>query len=444
MQERSLAVVGTGYVGLVTGTCFAEKGYSVICCDIDEVKIARLKQNDIPIYEPGLEELVRRNVEEGRLKFTTSLQETVQSSETLFLAVGTPMSPNGEADLSYVEEAIRSICLYLDSPKLIVMKSTVPVGTCRRMQALIDEQLSFTDKNAFVISNPEFLREGTALHDCMNMERVVIGADNEEAGTRIVELYESFATRHIRTDWESAEMIKYASNVFLAMKISFINEVANLCEMTGASVVHVADGVGADSRIGRAFLNAGIGYGGSCFPKDTEALLFLSQQHGYDFRLLRETIAVNQLQRNTVIRKLEKALGTLQDMTIAVLGLTFKPGTDDMRQSPSLVIVPELLRKGARIKAFDPLTSESTQRLLGSDVEYVDQPLEACFQADACLVLTEWEENVNNDWVKASSIMRSKIIVDGRNCLSAEHLADLGFHYYGVGQIPLIPEPIMA
>jgi len=442
--ERRLGVIGTGYVGLVTGACFAEKGFSVICCDVDEDKIARLNRCDVPIYEPGLEEMLRKHSATGRIRFTTCLQETVHSAETLFLAVGTPMSNNGEADLRFVKEAVGSICSHLDGPKLIVMKSTVPVGTCRQIQGLIDAQSGTQGKKATVVSNPEFLREGTAISDCLNMERVIIGAEDEEAGLRIAELYRAFDTRTIRTGWESAEMIKYAANAFLAMKISFINEVANLCELTGANVRAVADGIGSDSRIGRAFLNAGIGYGGSCFPKDTEAMLFLSNKLGYDFRLLKGTIDANRLQKRSVIRKLEQALGDIRGKTVAVLGLTFKPGTDDMREAPSIAIVQTLIDMGAHVKAFDPLVTDHTRRMLGTDIEYADHPLSACSAAHAALVLTEWPAIVDTDWAAVAPLMQGKVIVDGRNCLSPEELASLGFRYYGIGQLPRIPEPILA
>ncbi len=442
--ERRLGIVGAGYVGLVTGVCFAEKGFSVICCDVDEEKIARLNRCEAPIFEPGLEELLRRHAATGKIRFTTFLEETTRSAETLFLAVGTPMSSSGEADLRYVKEAVAAIGRYLDSPKLIVVKSTVPVGTCRQIQSWFDEEAGAKDRKAVVVSNPEFLREGTAIADCLFTERVIIGAENEEAGRRIASLYETFATRTIRTGWESAEMIKYAANAFLAMKISFINEVANLCELTGADVRSVADGIGADSRIGRAFLNAGIGYGGSCFPKDTEALLFLSNRLGYDFRLLKGTIEANRLQRQSVVRKLEQAIGSVQGRTVAVLGLTFKPGTDDMREAPSIAVVQALVARGARVQAFDPLVTEHTRQLLGPGVEYAEHPLAACEAAHAALVLTEWPAVVETDWAAAAERMSGKVIVDGRNCLSPEALAAAGFRYYGIGQQPSIPEPILA
>jgi UDPglucose 6-dehydrogenase len=440
LQERSvnlrmgkITVLGTGYVGLVSGTCFAEVGHHVICCDIDQDKIARLKQFDIPIYEPGLEELVRQNVSFGRLTFTSDLASAIRQSEFIFIAVGTPMSETGEADLSYVKAAAKTIGENLNEYKIVVTKSTVPVGTGRTIQIIIDEHAS-SCKEFDVASNPEFLREGSAIYDCMNMERAVIGATSDKAAQMVKELHEPFRTRVLITDLESAEMIKYAANAFLATKISFINAIANVCERIGGDIVKVAEGMGLDSRIGSKFLSAGVGYGGSCFPKDTSALLHMARTAGYEFSLIQSVIETNEIQKTVVVDKLMKAMGGMKGKTISVLGMSFKPNTDDLRFAPSLTVIPILLKNGAKIKAYDPIALNGVKQFLGSSVSYHDDLYDALHGSDACLVLTEWEQIVHMDLVRAKYIMKTPVVVDGRNCFDLQRMMDSGFHYLSIGR----------
>lgn len=428
---RRLAVIGTGYVGLVTGSCFADIGNQVICCDIDETKIQKLTQGIIPIYEPGLQEMVIRNQQEGRLQFTTNLAEAVQFAEIIYIAVGTPMSPHGEADLSYIYAAARSIAESMQEYKIIVIKSTVPVGTGRSVQQLICEH---TTHPFDMVSNPEFLREGSAIADCMKMERAVIGATHPSAADVIEELHAPFRTLVYRTSVESAEMIKYAANAFLATKISFINEIANLCEETGANVSEVSTGIGLDSRIGSQFLQAGIGYGGSCFPKDTEALRFICSKSGVSSRLINAVIETNAKQRYVVLNKLQHVLGHLQGKTIAVLGLAFKPNTDDMRYAPSVDLIPELVQRGAAIKAYDPIAIDEAKKWISSDILYTTDLYEAVEGCDACLILTDWEQVKSMDLERLYSLMRQAVVVDGRNCFSLEEMKAHGFYYSSIGR----------
>lgn len=431
---RRIAVIGTGYVGLVSGTCFAEMGNHVVCCDIDQYKINRLKQGQVPIFEPGLEEMVRRNAEEGRLSFTTQIDEAIQASEIIYIAVGTPMSVTGAADMRYVTDAARTIAANLNGYKVIVNKSTVPVGTGRMVWRFIRQHAQNPEAGYDVVSNPEFLREGSAIKDCMSMERAVIGATSERAARIIEELHKPFNTRIFLTDLESAEMIKYASNGFLATKISFINAMANICERVGADVTEVAQGMGLDSRIGSRFLQAGVGFGGSCFPKDTHALVHMADAVGYDFHLMRSVITTNDQQRMKVVHKLNEVLGELRGRRIAVLGLAFKPNTNDMRDAPSLTIIPSLLQRGAQVAAYDPVAKEEARILLGEGLHYADSPYEALDGADACLILTEWEEVLHLDLDRAKQHLKLPILIDGRNCFSLEQMRTAGFIYHSIGR----------
>jgi len=427
-----IAVIGAGYVGLTSGTCFAELGNDVICVDIDKEKIDMLNNNKIPIYEPGLKELVERNMKEGRLKFTTNIKEAVRNSEIIFICVGTPPKNNGEADLSYVEDVARQIAEHMESYKVIVEKSTVPVETGEKVAETI--KLNNKHNAEFdVVSNPEFLREGSAVNDTFNPDRIVIGTDSKKAADMMERLYEPIKAPLIVTDIRSAEIIKHASNSFLATKISFINAIANICEKTGADIEKVAEGMGYDKRIGKAFLNAGIGYGGFCFPKDSAAFISIAEKYGYDFKLLKEVQEINERQKEFFIKKIEKALWNLKDKEIGILGLAFKPNTDDMRFAPSIDIISYLQKEGAKIKAYDPEAVENAKKLL-KDVEYCKDPYEAAESADALLVLTEWNEFKELDLDKIKDLMKSKLIIDGRNIYNPEEMKKLSFKYISMGR----------
>ncbi|GLX67330.1 UDP-glucose 6-dehydrogenase TuaD [Paenibacillus glycanilyticus] len=434
---RKITVIGTGYVGLVSGTCFAEVGNRVICCDVDQRKIDLLNDGIIPIYEPGLEEMALRNKSEGRLLFTTEVGEAIEASDIVYIAVGTPMSETGEADMRYVMSAAKKIGEHLNGHKIIVNKSTVPVGTGELVREVVQANKKYPWTSFDVVSNPEFLREGTALSDCMNMDRAIVGSDNPEAAEQIAQLHAPFNTRIFKTDLESAEMIKYAANTFLATKISFINAIANICEKVGADVEDVAKGMGMDSRIGEKFLQAGIGYGGSCFPKDTYALAHIADKSGYDFELLKSVIKTNQRQRFVVMDKLRETLGGLAGKQIAVLGLAFKPNTDDMREAPSLTIIPELLKQGALVRAFDPIAAEAARRMLPADIAYMDSAELATAGCDACVILTEWNEVLTMDLAKVRDRMKQPIIIDGRNSFDPKAMEEQGFVYHSVGRRPV-------
>ena len=385
-----ITVVGAGYVGLVTGACFAELGNDVICVDIDEEKIKKLNNNIMPIYEPGLDQIVKRNRNEKRLVFTTDLKDSIKRSEIVFICVGTPPKDNGEADLSYVENVARTIAEVMDSYKVIVEKSTVPVQTgedvSKTIKAYNRHKVDFD-----VVSNPEFLREGSAVSDFMNPDRVVIGCESEKARQIMKNLYKPLKAPILFTDIKSAEIIKHASNSFLATKVSFINAIANICELAGADVEKVAEGMGLDKRIGRPFLNAGIGYGGFCFPKDSEAFIRIAEKLGYDFKLLKATQEINNWQRKHFARKIEKALWVVKGKTIGVLGLAFKPDTDDMRFAPSIDIIKALQKEGAKIQAYDPEAMEKARNML-KDIVYSNNPYDAAKDADALIIVTEWGE----------------------------------------------------
>ncbi len=387
----NICVIGTGYVGLVTGAVFADLGNEVICVDCDERKVASLKQGQMPIYEPGLEEMVHRNISDKRLTFSTSIEEGTQKSELIFIAVGTPPKPNGETDLSQVEAVAHEIAKHIDRYKIIVNKSTVPVGTGDLVRNIIETNKR-RNVNFDVVSNPEFLREGSAITDTLYPERIVVGAPNQHVAMRLLELYASLERPMIITDVHSAEIIKYASNAFLATKISFINAIADICEMVGADVTHVVKGMGYDSRIGAAFLQPGLGYGGSCFPKDTESLLHTAQKYGVEFELLKQVVEVNRKRVPHFLDSMRKTMGSFEGKLFAILGLAFKPNTDDMREAKSVEIIKALLSEGARINAYDPVAMDNTKRILPNSVKYCANPYEAATGAEALVIVTEGRE----------------------------------------------------
>jgi len=429
----NICVIGTGYVGLVTGVVFADLGNDVICVDKIAAKVDGLNKGIMPIYEPGLEEMVARNVADGRLTFTTDVEASVSKAEIVFIAVGTPPKEDGSTNLSYVEDAAKLIARSLNSYKVIVNKSTVPVGTGNFVREVIE-----TNKRRAidfdVVSNPEFLREGSAISDTLYPDRIVIGAPNRIVAMRLLELYAPLERPMIITDVASAEMIKYASNAFLATKISFANAIANICEEAGADVAQVVKGMGLDGRIGQAFLNAGIGYGGSCFPKDTRSLLHTAQSYGYEFPLLDATIATNDEQPKRFIRKIHKVLGDdLSGKTIGVLGLAFKPNTDDMREAKSIDIINDLLSSGAQVRAYDPIAIENTREIL-PEITYCGNAYEVAAGAHALIVVTEWNEFKLLNLERVRGIMAAPVVFDGRNIYDPERMAQMGFSYYGVGR----------
>lgn len=427
-----ITIIGSGYVGLVTGTCLADLGNDVICVDIVEEKINNLKKGIIPIFEPGLDELIKRNVKEKRLTFTTDLKDSIRKSEIIFIAVGTPPKANGEADLSYIENVARAIGNEIDSYKVIVEKSTVPVETGEKVKKVI--QLNNPHKAEFdVVSNPEFLREGSAVSDFLNPDRIVIGTDSKRAAEMMARLYKPLNATMITTDIRSAEIIKHASNSFLATKISFINAIANICEKAGGDVEKVAEGMGYDKRIGRSFLNAGIGYGGSCFPKDVSAFIKIAEKNGYDFRLLRDVESINKQQKLDFIKKIEENMWILNDKKIAILGLSFKPNTDDMREAPSIDIINALQKEGAKIKAYDPEASEKSRALL-KNVDYCSNPYDAVSGCDAMVIVTEWNEFKELDMEKVKSLLNRPLIIDGRNIYDPAQMKKLGFEYVSIGR----------
>ncbi len=424
--REPIAVIGTGYVGLVTAAGFAELGSEVWCVDIDAEKIARLERGEIPIYEPGLEECVARN--RDRLHFSTELAPALEHARLLFVAVGTPPTYSGDADLSAVHAVVAA--MPRSDHHALVMKSTVPAGTGAAIKRIFAKQ----GKEGFAyVSCPEFLKEGSALEDFLKPDRVVVGDQGDWAGDAVVELYAPLDAPLVRTDVESAEMIKLAANAFLATKISFINEIANVCEETGADVLEVARGMGLDHRIGGHFLTPGIGYGGSCFPKDVSALKQLAGNSGYHFQLLTAVIEVNELQKRRVIGKLQKHLGSLVGRTVALLGLAFKPNTDDMREASSLVLAARLQADGAKVQAYDPVAELEARRLMVG-VEFADSALDAVEGADACVIVTEWSEFSELDWHEAATRMAGRLVVDGRNCLDPARVGAAGLAYEGIGR----------
>lgn len=427
-----IAIIGSGYVGLVTGACFAELGNSVECVDNDASKIKSLKNLKIPIYEPGLKELIAGNVRRGRLTFTTNITSAVRRSLVIFICVGTPPKENGEADLTGIESVARSVALGLNSYRLIVEKSTVPVDTGRWVKHTIE--ISRKKKVPFdVASNPEFLREGQAIKDFMNPDRIVLGVESKKARDLLKELYAGIKAPLLVTDVKSAELIKHASNSFLALKISFINAVAKVCELAGADIERVADGMGMDRRIGRSFLDAGIGFGGFCLPKDIEAFIAISDRLGYDFGLLKETRKINESQRQDFIRKIENGLWNIKDKTIGVLGLAFKPDTDDMRFAPSIEIVTTLQKHGAKIRAFDPQAMGRARKIFRG-VKFCRNAYEAASGSDCLIIVTEWNEFKEIDFARLKKLLRQPLIIDGRNIYDPDKLRGLGFRYVSVGR----------
>lgn len=437
----NIAIVGTGYVGLVSGACFADTGANVTCVDVDINKIERLKKGEIPIYEPGLDELVLKNVKAGRLKFTSSLPEVLNEQEIVFSAVGTPPDEDGSADLKYVLQVAKTIGQNLNKYLVVVTKSTVPVGTARKVRATIQEELDKrgVDVAFDVASNPEFLKEGNAIKDFMSPDRVVVGIESERTKTILTRLYKPFLINNFRVifmDIPSAEMTKYASNSMLATRISFMNDIANLCECVGADVNMVRQGIGSDTRIGRKFLYAGCGYGGSCFPKDVKALIKTADDCGYSMEVLKAVEHVNEKQKSILFHKLQAAYNgeSLKGKTIALWGLSFKPETDDMRESTALVIIKLLKEAGCTIRAFDPVAMDECRRRVGDDVIYCRDKYEAVFHADALLLLTEWKEFRLPSWDVVGSAMNKKLIIDGRNIFDPEELAEAGFEYHCIGR----------
>lgn len=434
----NITMIGTGYVGLVTGACFAEFGHFVTCVDTNETKIEQLKHGIIPIYEPGLEPLVKKNVEEKRLCFSTDIATAVPEAEAVFIAVGTPSSRRGDgyADLTYIYEAAREIAVHLRGYTVVVDKSTVPVGTARQVERIIRETNPSADFS--VASNPEFLREGAAISDFMRPDRVVIGVDAQKAGAVLKEIYKPLFLRDtpiVNTTIETAELAKYAANAFLAVKISFINEIANVCEAVDANVIDLAKAIGMDGRIGNKFLHPGPGFGGSCFPKDTLALMRLVQENGEIVRIVEAAVEVNAAQKARMVKKIRGMLGGNEaGKTIAVLGLTFKPETDDMRDAPATTILPALLEKGARIKAHDPQGMAEAKKYLPSSVEYAENAYEAAHNADCIVLLTEWNQYRALDLRKLKQVMKAPIFIDLRNVYDPSTMREAGFAYTGVGR----------
>jgi UDPglucose 6-dehydrogenase len=429
-----IAVVGTGYVGLVAGACLAENGNDVICVDKDETKIDTLKSGKMPIYEPGLEEMVRRNSNESRLTFTTSLRDAVQASEIVFIAVGTPQGEDGSADLQHVLDVAREIGKTIDKYTVVVDKSTVPVGTARKVQAAVASETSVPFS---VVSNPEFLKQGAAIEDFMKPDRVVIGCDDPRAGEIMKALYAPFTRTGapiMVMDTPSAELCKYAANAMLATRISFMNEIANVCERVGANAEAVRKAVGSDRRIGPSFLFPGIGYGGSCFPKDVKAMLKSAADQGYDFKILHAVEAVNEYQKSRLVEKMQEHFGDLAGKTVALWGLAFKPRTDDMREAPAITIVEKLLAAGATVRAYDPEAMHTARRLFGDRIEYCTHSYDALKGADALVVVTEWNEFREPDFKKIKQLLKSPVVFDGRNIYSPETLSGLGFQYFSIGR----------
>jgi len=428
-----IAIIGTGYVGLVTGTCFAQIGNDVICADNDSKKIEVLMSGGVPIYEPGLKELITKNIDGGRLKFTTDMREAVKGSDVIFICVGTPSREDGSADLTAIEKVSRTIAENVDGYKLIVEKSTVPVETGEWVKKTID-MLTKGNVDFDIASNPEFLREGSAINDFMNPDRVVIGVESKKAEEILRDLYEPLDTEIVVTNIAGAEIIKHASNSFLATKISFINALSNICEKAGADIDAVAMGIGLDSRINTHFLKAGIGFGGSCFPKDVKAFIHISERLGYPFGLLKEVERINEAQKDVVMGKAAELLWNIPDKTIAVWGLAFKPNTDDIRSAPAIDIIGRLLKEGAKIRVYDPAAMERSREVLGDNVVYCGDIYETAEKSDCIMLMTEWDEFRDVDWNKIKGIMAQPVILDGRNLYDPEKLKKLGFKYAGIGR----------
>ena len=434
-----IAIVGTGYVGLVSGTCFAEMGTEVFCVDVNEKKIADLNQGILPIYEPGLEEMVNRNQKAGRLHFVTDLASCLNEVEVVFSAVGTPPDEDGSADLKYVLEVAHTVGRYMNKYLTVVTKSTVPVGTAKKVRQAIQEELDKRSINIQfdVASNPEFLKEGNAINDFMSPDRVVVGVESERAKKLMSKLYKPFLLNNFRVifmDIPSAEMTKYAANSMLATRISFMNDIANLCELVGADVNMVRSGIGSDTRIGRKFLYPGIGYGGSCFPKDVKALIKTAEQNGYQMRVLHAVEEVNELQKSILFDKLCKHFDNdLKGKTIALWGLAFKPETDDMREAPSLVLIDKLLKVGCKVRAYDPAAMDECRRRIGESIYYARDMYDAVLDADALMLVTEWKEFRLPSWAVIKKTMERAVVLDGRNIYDKKEMEEQGFIYYCIG-----------
>ena len=435
----NIAIVGTGYVGLVSGACFAEMGIDVTCVDINPEKIKCLLNGEIPIYEPGLDDLVKRNVEAGRLHFTTDLTTCLDNVEVVFSAVGTPPDEDGSADLQYVLEVARTFGQHIKKYTILVTKSTVPVGTAKKVKAVIEEELTERGEQIDfeVASNPEFLKEGAAIKDFMSPDRVVVGIESDRAKKVMERLYRPFQMNNYRLyfmDIPSAEMTKYAANAMLATRISFMNDIANLCDLVGANVDMVRKGIGADTRIGSKFLYPGCGYGGSCFPKDVKALAGTAREYGYTMGVIEAVEAVNERQKEIVVKKLQDKLGTLRGKTIALWGLAFKPETDDMREAPALVVIEKLLEAGASVKVYDPVAMDECRRRIGDRVVYCKDMYDVVIDADALAVLTEWKEFRIPSWSVIKRVMKQSVLVDGRNIYSKDEVIAEGFEYAAIGK----------
>jgi UDPglucose 6-dehydrogenase len=433
-----IAVIGTGYVGLSTGVCLAEIGHHVTCIDTSEEKIKLLLGGESPIYEPGLEKLITKNMEAKRLQFTTSHQTGLEKAEVIIVAVGTPQQSNGEADLSYLVQAILDSAPYMEEGSIVVIKSTVPVGTNEKVKELL-EQFDQKGDSPSVVSNPEFLRQGSAVSDTLQPDRIVIGSENQNAASIIKKMYTPLNAPIVVTDARSAEMIKYASNAFLATKISFINNIGNLCEAVGANVEDVSKGMGFDQRIGAAFLQSGIGYGGSCFPKDVSALVAIAKEYSVPFSMIEETMMINNRQKQLLVQKAQNRLGSLEDKRIAVLGFAFKPETDDMREAPSITIIHSLLREGATVIGYDPVATLNAKEIFGEQIMYAASVEEALQEADAVFLVTEWKEFKQLVLSEAVSHMKEPIVFDGRNCFSEEAVRSCEeIEYYPIGKPAII------
>jgi UDPglucose 6-dehydrogenase len=435
-----IAVVGTGYVGLVTGTCFAESGVTVTCIDKDKNKVKKLKEGSVPIYEPGLESMMRLNAEKNRLFFTSSLKEGIKDAEVIFIAVGTPPGEDGSADLKHVLEVAGEIGSVMTSHTVIVTKSTVPVGTSEKIRKAILKQLEKRKSRITfdMASNPEFLKEGAAVEDFLKPERIVIGIDNEKTAEVMKRLYMPFVLNNhpiLFMDIASAEITKYAANAMLATRISFINEIANLCDILGADINHVRKGIGSDSRIGSKFIYPGTGYGGSCFPKDVKAIIRTAHDHGYELNVLKAVEKANEYQKNVIFNKMAKLFSNkFKNKTIGIWGLSFKPKTDDIRESSSIYLIEKLLREGAEIKVYDPAAMAETRKRIGNRIEYAGDPYDALIGADAMVLMTEWSEFHLPDFKRMSKIMKGKVIFDGRNIYDPAEIRKLGFRYFGIGR----------
>lgn len=435
-----IAIVGTGYVGLVTGTCFSEMGMNVHCIDIDSTKIENLKKGIIPIYEPGLDDMVVRNYQAGRLQFSTKLSEVINDVDIVFSAVGTPSDEDGSADLQYVIEVAKTIGQHLTGYVLVVTKSTVPVGTANLVKKTIQEELDkrgLSDLIFDVASNPEFLKEGTAINDFMHPDRVVVGVESNRAKEVMDRLYKPFTINNYRmiyTDIPSAEMIKYAANAMLATRISFMNDIANLCEIIGADVNMVRAGIGSDNRIGKKFLYSGCGYGGSCFPKDVKALVKTAENNGYTMRVLKAVDSVNEYQKTVLFKKLNNYYnGDLKGKTVALWGLSFKPKTDDLREAPSLVLINKLLEAGVKVRAYDPIAIDEAKKHIGDKIDYAKDIYDATLETDAILLVTEWNEFRLPSWSAIKKLVKTPLVIDGRNIYNGQELRDIGFEYISIG-----------